>query len=68
MDRSINALDLMTVLLAYISLHSYEENESQSQKLDTIIFDMEKKLEYQNKLLNKILREVEKNGNKNVYR
>lgn len=58
----------MTVLLAYISLHSYEENESQSQKLDTIIFDMEKKLEYQNKLLNKILREVEKNGNKNVYR
>lgn len=68
MDRSIDALDLMTVLLAYISLHSYEENESQSQKLDTIIFDMEKKLEYQNKLLNKILREVEKNGNKNVYR
>ena len=60
MDRSIDALDLMTVLLAYISLHSYEENESQSQKLDTIIFDMEKKLEYQNKLLNKILREVEK--------
>ena len=63
--KSIDALDLMTVLLSYISLHSYEENESQSKKLDTIIFDMEHKLEYQNKLLNEILRKVEKleNGN-----
>lgn len=62
---NIDALDLITILLAYISLHSYEENESQSKKLDTIIFDMENKLEYQNKLLNEILRKVEKleNGN-----
>jgi len=68
-QRSIDALDLMTVLLSYISLHSYEENESQSKKLDTIIFDMEHKLEYQNKLLNEILRKVEelKNGNKKVH-
>ena len=68
-QRSIDALDLMTVLLSYISLHSYEENESQSKKLDTIIFDMERKLEYQNKLLNEILRKVEelKNGNKKVH-
>ena len=58
--RSIDALDLMTVLLSYVSLHSYEENESQSRKLDTIIFDMEHKLEYQNKLLNEILRKVER--------
>lgn len=57
--RSFDALDLMTVLLSYISLHSYEENESQSKKLDTIIFDMEHKLEYQNKILNEILRKVE---------
>ena len=55
----IDALDLMTVLLSYVSLHSYEENESQSRKLDTIIFDMENKLEYQNRLLNEILRKVE---------
>jgi len=62
-NRDIDALDLLTVLLSYISLHSYEENESQSKKLDIIIFDMENKLEYQNKILNEILRKVE--GNKN---
>ena len=62
-NREIDALDLLAVLLSYISLHSYEENESQSKKLDIIIFDMENKLEYQNKILNEILRKVE--GNKN---
>ena len=63
--NNIDALDLITVLLSYITLHSYEENVSQSTKLDTIIFDMENKLEYQNKILNEILRKVEgmKNGN-----
>ena len=60
--KNLDALDLLTVLLSYISLHSYEENEKQTQKLDAIIFDMEHKLEYQNKLLNKILRKVEKHG------
>ena len=50
MKENLDALDLLTVLLSYISLHSYEENESQSRKLDTIIFDMEHKLEYQNRL------------------
>ena len=60
MNNNLDALDLMTVLLSYLSLHSYEENESQSKKLDTIIYDFEKKLEYQNKLLNKILRKVER--------
>ena len=59
-SKNLDALDLLTVLLSYISLHSYEENESQSKKLDTIIFDMENKLEYQNNLLNRILRKVEK--------
>lgn len=59
-NRQIDALDLMAALLAYISLHSYEENISQNQKLDIIIFDMENKLEYQNKILNEILRKVEK--------
>ena len=61
--KNLDALDLLTVLLSYISLHSYEENEKQTQKLDAIIFDMEHKLEYQNKLLNEILRKVDKYGN-----
>ena len=60
MKNNLDALDLLTVLLSYISLHSYEENESQSEKLDSIIFDMEHKLEYQNRLLNEILRKIER--------
>ena len=68
--RGIDALDLMTVLLSYVSLHSYEENASQSKKLDTIIFDIENKLEYQNKLLNEIMRRVERveNGIQEIYK
>ena len=60
-QRNIDALDLMTVLLSYISLHNYEQGQKQNQKLDAIIYDMERKLEYQNKLLEKILRKVDKN-------
>ena len=59
--RNIDALDLMTVLLSYISLHNYEQEQKQNQKLDAIIYDMERKLEYQNELLEKILRKVDKN-------
>ena len=70
MKENLDALDLLTVLLSYISLHSYEENESQSIKLDTIIFDMEHKLEYQNRLLNEVLRKVEKieDGLQKIYK
>ena len=70
MKENLDALDLLTVLLSYISLHSYEENESQSGKLDTIIFDMEHKLEYQNRLLNEVLRKVEKieDGLQKIYK
>ena len=70
MKENLDALDLLTVLLSYISLHSYEENESQSKKLDTIIFDMEHKLEYQNRLLNEVLRKVEKieDGLQKIYK
>lgn len=60
-QRNIDALDLMTVLLSYISLHNYEQEQKQNQKLDAIIYDMERKLEYQNKLLEEILRKVDKN-------
>lgn len=59
MNDNLSALDMMTALLSYLSLHLYEENEAQNKKLDSIIFDMEHKLEYQNKLLNEILRKVE---------
>lgn len=56
----LDALDILSVLLAYISLHNYEENIEQNQKLDSIIYDIEKKLDYQNRLLNRILERVEK--------
>lgn len=60
-QRNIDALDLMAALLSYISLHNYEQEQKQNQKLDAIIYDMERKLEYQNKLLEKFLRKVDKN-------
>lgn len=60
-QRNIDALDLMAALLSYISLHNYEQEQKQNQKLDAIIYDMERKLEYQNKLLEEILRKVDKN-------
>ena len=60
---AIDTLDLIAVLLAYLALHNYEENQKQNLKLDSIILDMEKKLEYKNKLLNEILRKVDKDGN-----
>ena len=68
-DAGLDALDLMTVLLSYISLHSYEENMKQTKKLDTIAFDMEHKLNYQNNMLREILKKVEdiKDGNKEIY-
>ena len=66
-QKQLDALDLLTVLLSYISLHSYEENEKQTQKLDAIAFDMEHKLNYQNEMLQEILRKVEGiNGDRKV--
>ena len=46
------------------------KNESQSRKLDTIIFDIVHKLEYQNRLLNEVLRKVEKieDGLQKIYK
>ena len=63
-NKSIDALDLLSVLLAYITLHNYEENIQQNDKLDRIILDMEEKLNYQNRLLNEILRKVERENGK----
>ena len=58
-QESIDALDLMAVLLSYLSLHDYEENQKQNIKLNVIIYDIERKLEHQEKLLEKILRKIE---------
>lgn len=67
-NNFIAPLDIMTVILSYLSIVNYDENQKQNKKLDTIIFDMEEKLEYQNKLLNKILKELEglNSGNKTL--
>ena len=62
----MDALDLLAVLLSYISLHNYEEDQVQNKKLDTIIYDMEKKLDYQNRLLLEILGKVDKNNDKGI--
>lgn len=62
----MDALDLMAVLLSYISLHNYEEDQKQNKKLDTIIYDMEKKLDYQNRLLLEILGKVDKNNDERI--
>lgn len=69
-NKNISALDMMTVMLSYLSLHSYEENESQSEKLDMLVYDIEHKLEYQNRILNGILRKVEKieDGIQDLYK
>lgn len=62
MKDGIDALDLLSVLMTYISLHNYELNEKQNKKLDEIIFDIERKLEYQDKMLEKIWKGINKNG------
>ena len=61
-NNNLDALDLLSVLMTYINLHNYELNNKQNKKLDEIIFDMEKKLEYQNKMLEKIWEGINKNG------
>lgn len=58
-NNGISSLDVMTVLLAYLSVHNYGENVEANSKLDTIILDIENKLNYQDELLEKILKKVE---------
>lgn len=57
--NNLDALDIVAAFLAYMSLHSFEANQEQNKKLDAIIYDIEQKLEYQDKKLNEILRKVE---------
>lgn len=58
-NKQLDALDLLSVLISYISLHNYEQNVQQNEKLDKIIYDIERKLEYQDNMLQEILRKVE---------
>lgn len=62
MKNGIDALDLLSVLMTYISLHNYELNGEQNEKLDKIIFDIERKLEYQDVMLEKIWKGINKDG------
>ena len=47
----MDSLDVIAVLLAYISIHNYGANQESNNKLDVIIYDFEQKL---NNLENKI--------------
>lgn len=69
-NNEIAPLDIMTATLSYLAIKNYDENVSQSKQLDTITFDIEHKLEYQNKILNEILRKVGKleNGIQEIHR
>lgn len=61
-QEGLSSLDIITVMLAYINLHTYEQSIEQNKKLDTLIYDIEKKLDYQDRILNSILERIEKNG------
>jgi len=61
-NNNLDALDLLSVLMTYINLHNYELNTEQNKKLDEIIFDIERKLEYQDKMLDKIWERINKDG------
>lgn len=50
-NKNLDALDIMTVMLAFLSLYIYEQNKNQDIKLNAIIYDIENKLIYQDKIL-----------------
>lgn len=69
MKNAIEPLDIMTAILSYISIFNYGENIEQNGKLDLIITNIEEKLDYQNKMLQKILERIEKqNGVSNLHK
>lgn len=61
-QEGLNSLDIITVMLAYVNLHVYEQSIEQGKKLDTLICDIEKKLDYQDRMLEAILERIEENG------
>ena len=69
MKNAIEPLDIMTAILSYISIFNYGENIEQNGKLDLIITNIEEKLDYQNKMLQKILERIEEqNGVSNLHK
>lgn len=62
MRNNINSLDIITLVLMYISIYNIDKNAQQRQSINKLNNDIEYKLNYQNKILNKILRKVEEYG------
>lgn len=62
MRNNINSLDIITLILMYISIYNIDKNAQQSQSINKLNNDIEHKLNYQNKILNEILRKVEEYG------
>lgn len=62
MRNNINSLDIITLILMYISIYNIDKNAQQRQSINKLNNDIEYKLNYQNKILNEILRKVEEHG------
>lgn len=62
MRNNINSLDIITLILMYISIYNIDKNAQQRQSINKLNSDIEYKLNYQNKILNEILRKVEEYG------
>lgn len=62
MRNNINSLDIITLVLMYISIYNIDKNAQQRQSINKLNNDIEYKLNYQNKILNEILRKVEEYG------
>ena len=43
-NTSIDALDLISLIMTYISIENYGQNTDQNKKLDNIILDVEHRL------------------------
>lgn len=62
MRNNINSLDIITLILMYVSIYNIDKNAQHRQSINKLNNDIEYKLNYQNKILNEILRKVEKYG------
>lgn len=62
MRSNINSLDIIILILMYISIYNIDKNAQQRQSINKLNNDIEYKLNYQNKILNEILRKVEEYG------
>ena len=58
-SKNLDTLDIINIVTAFLSVKNYGENQEQSKKLSSIIFDLEIKMEEQTLLLKKILAKLE---------